>query len=194
MFITFFVADVQLSLYDLCEVFCLISGSVCMLSSLPLSPYVARSCSTNSGASRISLLKETVQGKTSLAFACTVPQHGSLDPMSLQQANPSPPPLRRRNTALSSWAYNRRLLPTHKMIRQSPLVIRSTQRLRSFHHSSKKDQSQSQARSQYSPYRAQPVTLFYQAVQLTFLGTFLVIYLALQDESRPKRTRSIFQK
>ena len=80
------------------------------------------------------------------------------------------------------------------MIRQSPLVIRSTQHLRPFHYPSKKDQYQSQVSSKDSPYRTESITLFYRAVQLTFLGTFLAIYLALQDESQPKRTRSIFQK
>jgi hypothetical protein len=115
--------------------------------------------------------------------------------MSLQQASPYPASTpSRRNTAPSSWAHNRHLLPTYIMTRQSPLAVRSSQRLRPFHHSGKKDQYQSQVRSKYSPYRAESVTLFYRAVQLTFLGTFLAIYLALQDESQPKRTRSIFQK
>jgi membrane associated rhomboid family serine protease len=160
-----------------------------------LSSYVARSYSTNSGTFRVSLPREIVQGKTSLIFARTVPQHGSFDPMSLQQASPYPASApRRRNTAPSSWAYNRHLLPTYTMTRQSPLALRSSQRLRPFHHLSKKDQYQSQVRSKYSPYRAESVTLFYRAVQLTFLGTFFAIYLALQDESQPKRTHSIFQK
>src|ERR1700722_6738820 len=139
-----------------------------------LSSCVARSCSTNGGAFGVSLPKGAVQGKTSLIFARTVPQHGSFDPMALQETSPYPTTKpRKKKPAPSLWAYKRPLLPTYPITRQSPLAMRSSQRPRPFHHSGKKDQYQSQVRSKYSSYRAESVTLFYRAVQLTFLGTFL---------------------
>ena len=144
----------------------------------------ARSLRTYRRASRVPLAKESLKRTVTLSDACLLSQKCMLNTISHSTSSLT------RYMAPSSCASHCHPLRSVTTVQGSWLARCLNQSIRHFHLSSKKQQHQYYSGPQYSPHRAESFTIYYRAAQLAFLGTFLAIYLTLQDEQQPKRVGS----
>lgn len=152
-------------------------------------PCVAGGSVTHRGARGVPLPNETFQRTTNLSVACfasrlssplnSSPRHYS----SIHSA--SVPAKRYPRTSLCMSI--RHLLRSVPGIQKSWQAGRPAPRFRAFHISSKTDQRRYHRGAGYSSDYGDSPTVFYRSTQLAFLGTFLAIYLALQNEKQPSR-------
>ena len=141
------------------------------------------------------LLKDTFRRSPTLSSGWHASQHGLLNAIPRHHSSLHPMHAQRRtNRSPASCTSTVRLVRPLSSVQQPSLARPSIRGQRLFHYSRKAHQHPHFPGSQHDSSRTESSTLFYGAVQLAFLGTFLVIYLAPQIQSRPTRTASVSPK
>jgi membrane associated rhomboid family serine protease len=159
---------------------------------LPLAPglssYLARSTVTRKGAFRVPLPKQNFHRTTTLSVDCYTSQKCLLNTISRPYSS-----IHCASTPTTRDSV-RPLLRPLTIIQRSGLAKRSTEGLRPFLLFNKQHQHRHYPGSRYKSYRTDSFTVSYRTAQLAFLGTFLAIYLALQDKKQPNRVGSLLQE
>ena len=151
------------------------SRSLCALPNPALCPASLEASVTHRGAFEVPQSRDAFQRTAILSMSCYAIQDCSSNTNSCLHSNFYSAAVARRACASIS-----------RMARPFSLIQRCVPSLRPFHQSSRHHQYRYRPESQHNSYRTDSVVLFYRAAQLAFLGTFLAIYLVLQDESHPR--------
>ena len=156
---------------------------------------LARSFKIQRKAVVLLLLKEALQRPAALTSARHTSQHGLFDayPNRLYRYD-SALASRRTDASISSCTSNNPLVRTSIPTQRSSSTVTSIKGLRAFHQSRRPNQHHSYHGSHYNSYGVDSFTLFYRSAQLAVLGTFLVVYLALQAAPDSNIAVSRFKK